>query len=160
MVDLKKPFLDMYFRYVQGRANRRSDKVRQLQQESGRTDMQVIRIIVYNDDVRASRAQQSAYMRTFRVRDGVLEYLDDRERPDAVILSDFPTIYGIANGRYVQVFPDGTRKVHENFGAFDALRLGKMECEGDQSVLSNLYLFERRVAPEILKEIRLPPPAR
>lgn len=155
--DPRKWFVDRYVDHVVRTVNTKAEKVRALQATSGRTQARIVRYEIYAGDVRRRDVPQLVYPFTVRVTpDGRMERLPDGVRPDVTVYSDVATVKGIADGRAVELLRDGTKRVIEPFSVFDALRLDRVEWAGTSETLSDLLLFERKVAPEFLRALQLP----
>jgi hypothetical protein len=164
MVDLsslnpKRVFVDWYVRRAQRRANARADEIRDIQAETGRTERKVLKFVIYEEDMRTGRVQQMHWTYVMRVRDGYVEFMPPETSPDNTVTTDFPTLYGISVGEFTQILPSGKERVIHNFDPFDALRIGRLETDGDSSVLTNLFLFKTKIAPSLLEELRVKRPA-
>jgi hypothetical protein len=158
---VKQWFLDRYIHWVVGRANARADKIRDLQEEAHRTEERIMRWEVFEYNIQWRNGQQATFVYTVRLlRDGRLEVLPNNIRPDLILYTDYPTVQGLATGRYEQVLPNGRVRVIEPFGAFDALRLGGIEYLGNASMLKELNLWEKRIGGDLMRELRLPTPSR
>ena len=150
-------FLDRYVSHVTSQVSKRSEKVRQMQAESGRTHERVVRYEILEADVNRRDIEQRVHIFAVRIgRDGSFTRLPDHTRPDVTVYTDLPTVWGVARGSYTLNFKDGTSRLLQPFTVFDAVRLGKVEWGGTSSTLSELMLFERKVAPEFLASLKLP----
>ena len=158
MAGVKRWFLDRYFSYVEGQANKKREKIRELQAQSGMKKERVVRYDISEADVQI-RGSPKHRVTAMVHADGRFERVPDVPNPDIVVRTDLPTVWGIATGRYVQTLRDGSKKVHEKFTVFDAVRIGKVEWEGTTSALQELMLLEKRILPEFIEALRLPPEA-
>lgn len=150
-------FLDRYVGHLAKTVATNAEKVRKIQSESGLAEERIVRYEISEGDASRRDVPQKVHKYTFRVgKDATFVRLSDDTRPDVVVFTDLPTVWGVAKGRYNQKMPDGTTRLIQPFTIFDGLRLGKVEWAGTSSALRELMLFERKVAPEFLKSLRLP----
>lgn len=150
-------FLNWYAAYAQRRVNKRADKVRAMQAESGKDKERVVRYRIFEADSRRRDVVQRLIEIVIRVRrDGSVERLPKETEADVTVITDFPVVWGVYRGTYTQVLDGGGKIVHKDFTPFDAVRLGRVDWEGRSSALDSLMLLERRVLPELLDVFRAP----
>ncbi len=150
-------FMDWYAGRMQRKAQSSAEKIRTIQGDTGRTREQPLELVVYSMDVRhRNRIKQDAWVRTYRFRaDGTTEVLAPGTGVDAIVMTDFPTVAGIARGKQDRVTRDGT-VIHDiEFTVFDAVRLGHVVWEGNSTALRNLVLLQERIMPELARELRI-----
>jgi len=154
---IKRWFLERYFNHLERQANRRREKIRQLQTQSGMRRERVVRYEISEADVQVRGMAKHTFTAVVGA-EGEFRRVADVPFPDIVVRTDFPTIWAIAKPphRYVQALRAGGKKVHENFTVFDAVRIGKIEWEGTSSALQELMLLDRRIIPEFIEAMRLP----
>jgi hypothetical protein len=158
--DVKRWFLDRYVGHLSKAVNEKAETVRALQRDSGLAKERIVRYEISEGDVTRRDVPQNIYRYTFRVSgDGEFTQLPADTRPDVVVFTDLAAVWGVAQGRYLQAMPDGTKRLLSPFTIFDALRIGKVEWAGTSSALREMMLFERKVAPEFLSALKLPPPS-
>jgi hypothetical protein len=146
-----------YVRRIQGRAAVRSDEVRELQAASGRTAGRVIRVDIYELDVRqrvSPGPTQSLRSFTFRVVGGKVQPLPPGTPASAVMSTDMPTLYALLKGRWDYPRADGSVKVEDPFEAADAWRLGHLEMDGEYT-MSDVFLWDREIGAKLGHELGL-----
>lgn len=154
---VKRWFVDLYIGHVQKVALRNREHVRDMQVETGRLDASVIRVDIFSQNVKdRGFTKQECWTYFVRVKDGAAERLPESDRWDVRILTDGPTLWAFARGETRQTMADGTVKVIRPFTPRDAQRMGRLETDGPTSALRNLFLVERKVLPELARELRLP----
>ncbi len=153
-------FVNWYAEHLQKKAQKKVDKIRQVQSETGRLAEQVIEIQIYGMDLRQrNRIQQEVWVRRYRfLKDGTYQVLPvGPTRPDSRIYTDTPTLIGVAYGHQQSVKEDGSIVSREKFTVYDALRLGHIDYDGETTALRNLALLQKKILPELARELKLIP---
>ncbi len=154
---MKRWFADLYMEHVRKVALRNREHVREIQLESGRLAESVIRIDIFSHNVKdRGFTKQECWSYFMRVKDGEAERLPPMARCDVRVLTDVPTLWAFASGETRQTMGDGSVKVIRPYTPRDAQRMGRLETDGPTSALKNLFLVERKVLPELARELRLP----
>lgn len=149
--------LRAYSGYIQKRANKRQDEIRDIQMRAARSDEQVIKVVVYELNVKARRSiQQNCEAATWRVRDGVLEELPETTVPDGTVYTDAPTMLGLMRGRFERRLEGGGSKLYDPFTPQVAFFIGLIEVDGDVAVLRNLELISKEVMPRLGEIFKVP----
>jgi hypothetical protein len=149
--------INAYVRHVQKKANQNADKVREIQLRTARTDEQVVRVLVYEQNMkRRSSIPQRVHPFSFRVTGGRLEEVPEDSTPDGVVHIDVPVMFGLARGKFDRLLDGGGTKPYDPFNPTIAYFIGLIEVDGDLAVLRNLELIQHEVVPRLADIFRLP----
>lgn len=159
MPSLTAHVVEWYAERLQRKVQKKSVRIREIQAETGRTMEQVLEIHVYAMDVsQRDRVPQDVWIRRYRfLRDGTYDIVPPGTRADCRIFTDLPTVTGIAMGHTNSVTREGAVIAREEFTVYDALRLGHIDYDGNATALRNLNLLQKKLLPEIARELKLIP---
>jgi hypothetical protein len=157
---LMSGFVNWYAEHLQRKMEKKVDKIRQIQNETGRLQEQVLEIHVYSMDVRQKdRVPQQVWVRRYQfLKNGSYRIIPlNSGRADCRIYTDTPTLIGVAYGYQEVAKPDGTVISRKKYTAYDALRLGHLTYDGEATALRNIALLQNKLLPEIARELKLVP---
>lgn len=157
----KKRIIDGYLRHIQKSAAADADKIRALQLESNRTAEQVIKLDVWEKDVKQRGIiDQALFVYRVQLVDGNPNIMESGPTfpYDIRVVTDVPTLMGFMRDEIDRVFPDGTVRRLKPFRPMDALRIGTLETDGRGSALKNLTLLEKTVFPQLARTLKFDGP--
>ena len=154
-------WLGTYVRFVEWRANRKRDQIRSAQAETGRTYERITKFHIYSQDCRYRRDpgfHQSVVKLVYQfMATGEVRRLPPETREDVLIITDIPTLHGIASGTFRYHGADGREIVRTPFGPKEAILLGRMESNGDLDMMLEVKTLLAKL-PEVENILRMPEP--
>lgn len=155
-------WLGTYARFMEWRANRRRDQIRTAQAETGRTFERVTKFRVYSQDCRYRRDpdfRQSVVSLVYQfTASGEVRRLPPDTHEDVMIVTDIPTLHGIASGSFRYHGADGREIVRSPFGPKEAILLGRLESNGDFDMMLEVKTLLAKL-PDVDNILRMPSPA-
>lgn len=154
---MKNPFrvfMDWYVDRIIYRSRKKADRFRELQASAGRSGDGVMKYVIF-DDMKLPLDGQTPLMYTVQVKDGAVSRVPDSVAPTVTVYTDMPAVYGIINNETKIYVAGGRQQTISPFGIWDAVRLGRLKWEGETTALKDMFLFDKKVLPMIMDELRL-----
>lgn len=146
-------WVDWYIARLSRKAQKHREEIRKIQQETDRTQEQVIQVHIFEKDVRQRGIlPQEVYTYTFRIKDGRAEFMSLATEPDITVTSDFPTLRGIHTNSYTRVHKNGSTEVVSPFTPTDAWRSDLLLWDGPGTGMKSVRLMTR-ILPMITDEL-------